>query len=280
LLRTLSFITSHPLTRRRPILAVARFLRWQIESRVHAEIEYNWIGGSKLLVRNGMTGATGNLYCGLHEFADMGFLLHLLRPNDLFVDVGANIGSYTILASAVCGANTIAIEPDPTTMAALQRNVTANAVESLVATIEAAIGSIDGIAQFTVGLDTVNHVANGNETNTREVRVRRLDDVLGDHSPSLIKLDVEGFEAEVIAGALDTLRKPSLLAVQTESRADEVIKALTAAGFRERHYDPFVRQFADINRYRSSNALFIRNEDECVERMITAPALEILGNRF
>ena len=260
--------------------ALSRFLRWQIESRVRAEVEHNWIGGSKLLVRNGMTGATGNIYCGLHEFADMGFLLHLLRPNDLFVDVGANIGSYTILASAVCGAKTISVEPDPNTMAVLKRNVAANAIQSLVTPLEAAIGSTDGIAQFTVGLDTVNHVANGNERNTREVRVRRLDEVLAAHSPILLKLDVEGFEAEVMAGAFDTLRKPSLLAVETESRADEVIKTLTAAGFHERYYDPFSRQFTDTNRYRSSNALFIRNENECSERITTAPTLAILGNRL
>jgi hypothetical protein len=56
---------------------------------------------------------TGNLYAGLHEFSEMGFLLHLLRQNDLFVDVGANLGSYTVLASAVCQARNIAFEPVP-----------------------------------------------------------------------------------------------------------------------------------------------------------------------
>jgi hypothetical protein len=40
-----------------------------------------------------MTRATGNIYCGLHEFADIGFVLHLLRAGDLSVDVGANIDS-------------------------------------------------------------------------------------------------------------------------------------------------------------------------------------------
>lgn len=46
-----------------------------------------------------MTGATGNWYCGLQEYEDMSFVLHALRPGDLFVDVGANIGSYSILAA-------------------------------------------------------------------------------------------------------------------------------------------------------------------------------------
>ena len=60
-----------------------------------------------------MTGATGNIYTGLHEFEDMMFLLHLLRPGDIFVDAGANIGSYTVLASAVVGAKSISFEPVP-----------------------------------------------------------------------------------------------------------------------------------------------------------------------
>ena len=60
------------------------------ESRI-----FDWIEGSKLAARNGMTGATGNIYCGLHEFVDMAFLLHLLRPSDLFVDVGAGFLQFT-----------------------------------------------------------------------------------------------------------------------------------------------------------------------------------------
>ena len=70
-----------------------------------------------------MTGATGNIYAGLHEFADMAFTLHFLRPDDLFMDVGANVGSYTLLASGVCKARTISFEPYPETMAALRRNI-------------------------------------------------------------------------------------------------------------------------------------------------------------
>ena len=73
-----------------------------------------------------MTGATGNIYAGLHEFNDMAFCLHLLRSGDLFVDVGANIGSYTVLASKVAGANSITLEPVPQTFERLKRNVNIN----------------------------------------------------------------------------------------------------------------------------------------------------------
>jgi len=42
---------------------------------------------------------------------DMGFLLHFLRKDDLFLDVGANIGSYTVLAGGAVGAKSISFEP-------------------------------------------------------------------------------------------------------------------------------------------------------------------------
>ena len=66
-------------------------------------------------MRHGETGLTGNLYAGLHEFADMAFVMHALRPTDLFVDIGANAGSYTILACAVAKARGCAFEPLPST---------------------------------------------------------------------------------------------------------------------------------------------------------------------
>ena len=63
-----------------------------------------------------MTGITGNIYAGLHEFADMAFVLHFLRGRRPVRRCGrANVGSYTILVSGVVGCRTIAFEPDPIT---------------------------------------------------------------------------------------------------------------------------------------------------------------------
>jgi hypothetical protein len=75
-----TFLATHPLTKHRRLPAMARVLRWQIASRIHDEVIVHWIGGTRLAARRGMTGLTGNIYAGLHEFADMAFLLHFLRP--------------------------------------------------------------------------------------------------------------------------------------------------------------------------------------------------------
>jgi len=96
ILNTLSFLLNHPLSQGRKLATLRRFAAWQIGARlVPGPVACPFANGSSLLVRPGMTGATGNLYVGLHEFADMAFVLHVLREEDLFVDVGANIGFHS-----------------------------------------------------------------------------------------------------------------------------------------------------------------------------------------
>ena len=63
----------HPLARKRLGRTVLNFLWWQIASRMRPAIVVKFASRSKLRVRRGMTGATGNIYCGLHEFNDMAF---------------------------------------------------------------------------------------------------------------------------------------------------------------------------------------------------------------
>jgi len=209
----------------------------------------------------------------------MGFLLHFLRPQDVFVDVGANIGSYTVLASAVCGAEVIAFEPDPDTMRDLRANVEINGMESRVELVEAALGSRDGSIEFTVGQDTVNHVATLADSNTRRVRMRRLDDVLEERKPRLLKMDVEGYEGEVISGAEQTLRDSSLVAVITENSDACVLGPLEAQGFRQHRYDPFTRSLS-ISTARAAvrgNALFVREGCGVRERLSAAPKRMVAG---
>jgi FkbM family methyltransferase len=280
LINTLKFIVSHPLNRDRPLSALRRFAAWQIRSRLHGEIEFDWIAGAKLIVRRGMTGATGNIYCGLHEFAEMGFLLHLLRPNDLFLDVGANVGTYTILAASVCGARAIAFEPDPRAVAVLRRNIAINHLSALADVRETALGGFHGQIALTVGLDTMNRVAGADDYARQVVPITRLDDCTGAEMPTLIKLDVEGFEEEVLSGADRVLGSPSLLAVQSELCSPWVRDTLQSFGFERRFYDPFIRTLQSVpSEYGISNALFVRATHLVKERIAQAPS-RIVGDKI
>jgi hypothetical protein len=87
-------IVNHPLNKSQKIRALSRFVKWQIGSRlVPGEVVFQWINNLKLSARPSEHVVTGNIYSGLFEFPDMAFLLHVLRKEDLFVDIGANVGT-------------------------------------------------------------------------------------------------------------------------------------------------------------------------------------------
>ena len=283
ILKTWRFICSHPLSSQNLPTALNRWLKWQIGSRIlNRPVVIPFIGDSQLVVERGMTGATGNIYVGLHEFADMAFCLHLLRPDDLFVDVGANIGSYTIIASKVVGARSLALEPVPETFKRLKRNINLNDIASLVDAHCCAAGLTNGSLMFSNSLDTMNKVVNvGYSGSSVEVPVESLDFMLDKLQPTLIKIDVEGFEPAVIAGAIKTLLRDSLLAILIETVTPEVREILQKSGFKEFRYDPFNRELSDSEElYSGNNYLWIRNPTQILDRCKSAPVYQVLGISF
>ena len=164
-----------------------------------------------------MTGATGNIYVGLHEFTDMMLPLHFLREGDLFLDIGANVGSYTVLASGVCQAETWSFEPDPGTVRHLRRNIEINNLDGRVTVYELALGDAESEISFTIGLDTMNKVAAVGDKNVRSVRQQQLDTLIGEYQPVMIKMDVEGYEEEVFRGAQALLANKCLKVIELET---------------------------------------------------------------
>ena len=204
LINIIKTIVTHPLSRKNKALSILNFLRWQMVSRLVREGEgviNNWVNGSKLIAYTGETGATGNIYLGLHEFPDMGFLLHTLRDKDFFIDIGANIGSYTVLASSAIGAKTVCFEPVPSTYKRLMDNIKINNIGNKVESFNLALGNSTGEMYFSSDQNCMNHIIAHNENNSNKitVNVSTLDKELK-RDPFLIKIDVEGYELPVLEG--------------------------------------------------------------------------------
>jgi FkbM family methyltransferase len=290
LLDTLKFIFRHPATRNNKWAAFRRFAGWQIRSRAFKyPVVYPFIENSKLIVQKGMTGATGNIYTGLHEFEDMMFLLHLLRPGELFVDVGANIGSYTILASSVSGAKVISFEPVPETFLHLKHNVDINDRESFVELNNSGVGDKPGKLNFTSGYDTMNHVVTDLPVSSAgliQVDILTLDEALSGVLPVLIKIDTEGFELAVLNGAKSTLQKTSLLAIIVEINGScrrygiketEIHECILESGFRPVSYNPVSRDLLKVNSFNPhGNTIYIKNEKEVQQRIRSARKFRVL----
>ncbi len=182
------------MNRNNKIDALIRFVKWQIGSRiVPGEVIYEWINGAKIVVRTGEYGLTGNIYAGLHDFYDMGYLLHVLCSDDLFVDVGANVGAYTILACASVQAKGFSFEPVFSTYQRLMTNIRINHLENKVRCFNSAVGAENRKIVFTSDRNAENRALSDNEysDNAIVVNMTTLDIVLEKYYPNLIKIDVE-----------------------------------------------------------------------------------------
>jgi len=290
LINILLFIWNHPLNRGNRLGGVGRFLRWQIASRlIKGPIAFEFVDSSMLFASRGLTGATGNFYCGLHEFEEMAFIVHFLRANDTFIDVGANIGSYTILA-AVAGANVMSFEPIPSTFVHLKNNVLLNHFSSSVKLFQSGVSNKTSTLRFTCELDTVNHVlVEGDEASSIEVPVIRLDDVVKEAStpPILMKIDVEGHELSVLQGAANILADQRLQAVIMEINGSglkygisdaKLLELMRGIGFECCSYEPFTRKLVQF--IGGSNVIFIRNRSIAEERLQGSKYYHLINGRI
>ena len=284
---TLKFIVTHPLNKGRSFEAIRDWLFWQVGSRlVPGPVTVSFVDNSKLLIRPGMTGATGNIYTGLCEFEPMSFLLHFLRPNDLFIDVGANVGSYSILA-AMRGARCLAFEPVLSACKILSESALLNDFGNIIKICNLALGNEKKRVEFTSFLDTTNHVICDAEKQTGaiEIEMDTLDNVVRGLGPSLIKIDVEGYEGNVIKGAHQVMSEDSLLALIIELNGlgsrygfsdDFLHQQILGYGFKPYKYLPFSRQMIPLDsKDSSSTSIYVRHHDAVMDRITSAPSFRV-----
>lgn len=283
-------ILAHPLTKSRRLQTMVRCLQWFLVSRITpGPVLVPFVNNARLLVSAGMRGATENIYTGLSEFEDMAFVMHFLRPTDLFIDVGANVGVYSILASAVAGSSSIAFEPVPDTFAKLQCNMFVNDLTHRVSTRNQAVGNRTGTVGFTSMHDTKNRVATPDDVDEKliVVSIVKLDDAVIDRCPTFIKIDVEGFEKNVLLGAEKILGNELLKCVIIETNGsgerygvEDIVlsRMLTDHGFQRYYYSPLARalnQVANSERNSKRNSLYLRNVGEARERVREARCFEV-----
>lgn len=264
---TLRGVAMHPANRRAPASAILRFCATQVAvRRIPGDVCVPFVGDTSLLVPLQMRGSTHLIDPVLCEFEEMAFTMHFLRGSDLFVDVGANIGAFTVLASGVSQARTIAFEPHNKTFLYLKRNVALNFLQERCRTVQCALGRGTGELRLTSGLGMENYVATGKEDSI-SVPCRRIDDELKREAPALIKVDVEGFEADVIAGGQSTLQAETLQAMIVERTGignrygfdEDVLHAqIRELGFAPFRYDPFARELQQIGEREHGNIVYVR----------------------
>lgn len=157
-----------------------------------------WVAGS----------SNHGCWLGTYELAVQRRLARAVQPGQVFYDVGANVGYYTLLGARRVGVTgrVVAFEPAAPNVAALRRHLELNYQMNVVTVVEAAAGASAGKATFATGAsNSMGHLATDGDL---VVEVVALDDLVeaGAIPPcDVMKVDVEGAAGDVLAGAARTI---------------------------------------------------------------------------
>jgi FkbM family methyltransferase len=167
-----------------------------------------------------------------------------IRPGTVFVDGGANIGFYSILAARLAGPDgrVVAFEMMPDTAAVLRRHIAANGATT-IEVIERALSDRSG-SRVRASVEPGQHgqasiVNDGSERrHSIEVETITLDEALADCGAiDLIKLDLEGAEYVALQGAAAVLARTACVVFESNERDERIFDLLISSGFIVEHLE-------------------------------------------
>ncbi|MFW9875363.1 MAG: FkbM family methyltransferase [Candidatus Thorarchaeota archaeon] len=183
---------------------------------------------------------------GIREPESTRIIQKELKKGDIVVDIGANIGYYALIEARLVGdkGKVYAIEPSPKNFEYLNKNIKLNNVKN-IESYKLAIGDKDGVAKMNISphsnLSSLVTQKNRKIIGSINVNVTKLDNFLKNKKyPNFIRMDVEGYEYNIIKGMEDTFKakKPFKLFIELhphimkKKQTTFVLKTLMESGFR------------------------------------------------
>lgn len=164
-----------------------------------------------------------------------------LRPSDIVWDAGSNVGLYASFAAEIAS-QSVAIEPVPSNVSALSRNLSRNDLGDDSTIIAAALGSSEGTVSVPTGSKPGENHKLSSSSGSAQVPVKRGDDLIratDTPAPSVLAMDVEGAEADALDGLRETLADVRLAYIEVHEgllsdyrrSVDDVIEILDETGF-------------------------------------------------
>lgn len=160
--------------------------------------------------------------------------IFVVKKDDVIIDVGAHIGTYTIPFALQIGSNgkVIALEPNDSNADILEKNIRINKLSNVILVRKAAAKQ-PGILNLRLASDPMLSMINAfNDLDTTSVKTVDLDSLIGDLSimkVDWLKIDAEGFELEVLEGAKSILERFSPTII-IESRLENQKKMMSMLG--------------------------------------------------
>ena len=189
-------------------------------------------------------------WLGTYERQTQARMKRLLREGDVFYDIGANAGYFTLIGARLVGSRgaVVAFEPVSTNVETLRRHLVWNRVRNATV-VAAAVANADGEVDFIASRNSeMGHLANAMSDDAAGGRATRVPSVTIDAlvadgripPPDVLKLDVEGAELMVLEGSRETLRRyrPRVLVELHTPEMDRLCpRILDDLGFRIEPFD-------------------------------------------
>lgn len=206
-----------------------------------------WIAGS---------GPSSN-WLGVNEVNKRRRFVREVRRGQVVYDIGANVGSYTLLSARLVGPTglVVAVEPLPENVRYLERHLELNRLDN-VSIIPAAATDRVGTLRFRGTADRVtSHIAADGEVIVDGTTVDTIASAPGARPPDCIKIDVEGAEADVLRGAVHTLatQRPTIfLATHGDDVLQECRTLLESADYALEPIRDLAGEFIALPRWSAS----------------------------
>lgn len=187
-------------------------------------LQVEGIGQLPLFLNPDDASLTPEMWAGrLWEATETRWFTESLRPGDVVVDVGANVGYYTVIAALLVGdkGRVYAFEPDPVGFEILQRNVTLNGLNNVILEQKAVAREAGTLRLFLAEENKGDHriyQPAGEDRPAIEIEAVQLDEYLSARETSIdfLKVDTQGAELAILEGASATIRASSDLVMAVE----------------------------------------------------------------
>lgn len=281
-IKTLEYIWLHPNCKQQKIRSVSRFFGWQFYKRItQRNIDILLTDNVKIRCYPDSRSAAAVIYCGLYDYHEMNFLLRYLRPEDSFIDIGANIGVYTLLAASKIRSGSIySFEALPKNYQRLQENLKLNQFNQ-VKTYELAISDYQGTVALNLAEgDSMPFISQTATKNTITVPTNTLDNLLQNQSfanLTLAKMDIDGAEILAFKGAISLLKqqRPYVWILEINDAVNnfghqkqDIVELLSSYGYSLYSYNADTNQLQPITleQQQGNNVLAIANSAlNCVQ---------------
>lgn len=279
-------IWRHPANKQSRLSAVMRAILFQTRMRMTGRpYDFSYHGFKLRCHANSHSASRGLYFSGMPDYWEMCFIRDYLRPGDCFVDVGANVGLYSLLARSIVGeaGQVHAFEPAPETANRLQEIIELNKLDNMTLHRLALSERSESVTFNLTSEDCTAHISPNFKSDFYAVNVDavRLDEYMPDENITMMKLDVEGHEPFAIRGATNLLTagNPAVMQVEMAGYSKEfgvtttqAISELEEIGYQTMYYEPDSRTLIPTKKpyeipIDNVLAVFLDKKNEVIDRI-------------